>query len=227
MTCALDIVRLQLIGDVADDIHRTEDRNQAEHHGEATSSTNGDDCATGCAARRRGPHDLRLARIPAPLDRHDAPVPDMNRVVGLLQHLGVMRGEDERHLMHLLHPPHQLDDLDAGLAVEVGRRLVGKDELRLRRPRRARSPPAGAARPDSCPGRWRAEIAQTDGGEETTTRWRRFRCGMRAITSGYSTFSYAVNTGRRLKFWKTKPRCWARKSESSSSDSFCTAYRRP
>ena len=33
--------------------------------------------------------------------------------------------------MLLLHPPHKLDDFDASLAVEVCRRFVGEDQLRL------------------------------------------------------------------------------------------------
>ena len=45
---------------------------------------------------------------------------------------------------------------------------------------------------------------------------------MPASTSGYSTFSNAVSTGSRLKFWKTKPSWRARKSDSASSLIVCT-----
>ncbi len=41
---------------------------------------------------------------------------------------------------------------------------------------------------------------------------------MPASSSGYSTFSCAVSTGSRLKFWNTKPSRRARKSDSASSE---------
>src|SRR6187549_2930853 len=68
--------------------------------------------------------------------------------------------------MQLLHAPHQLDDLDASVAVQVGCRLIGEDELRATRQGARDSHPLTLTTGQLS---WAmtSEIAQPDGKEES------------------------------------------------------------
>src|SRR5512137_2660406 len=51
-------------------------------------------------------------------------VGDADDGVGVGHHLGIVRGEDEGGAVLAVHVPHQVDDVLAGLGVEVGGGLV-------------------------------------------------------------------------------------------------------
>jgi hypothetical protein len=68
--------------------------------------------------------------------------------------------------MHLLHAPHQLDDLRTGLAVKVRRRLVSQNELRPAC-QGARNRHSLALTAGQLTGPMRAEIGKTHRGEKS------------------------------------------------------------
>ena len=76
--------------------------------------------------------------------------------------------------------------------------------------------------PESCAGRlfWRSD--RPTASIRACTRRRRSPAATPASASGYSTFSRALSTGIRLKFWKMKPMWRARKSDRASSGMDCT-----
>src|SRR5436190_10901104 len=70
-------------------------------------------------------------------DGDDSAVAYLDCVIGFRVHLGIVRGDNERHVMLALHAAHEFQNRASGLAVEIRRRFVGEYELRRRgeRPR--------------------------------------------------------------------------------------------
>ena len=119
---------------------------------------------------------------------------------------------------------HELEDLAAGLRVEVAGRLVREHDGRLRDRARGRSRRAAAGRPR----------ARTDGacgdprGPPLRSARRATPCprSSPAIVSGSVMFSSALSIGSRLKNWKMKPMCSRRSFVRSVSPSEVISCRR-
>ena len=162
-------------------------------------------------------------RFVAPLDRRDAAVAHEHRVVGLGMHLRIVRRKHEGHVLLALHRAHQRDDRRAGLAVEVGGRLVGQHQLRRGRQ---------CARDGDALALAAGQLAGT-----VVAPGRPVRPRPAALAPARAAFRrhagqqqrifdvlVRVSTGSRLKFWKMKPRWRARKSDKASSLSCCTGF---
>ncbi len=91
--------------------------------------------------------------------------------------------------------------------------------LAARGPGRGRSPRVGARHPRAGPvdGRGGPRVRPIRGPPRLAGGRR--AAGTASIHSGYSTFSSAESTGRRLKVWKTKPRARRRSSVRSRASS--------
>ena len=117
--------------------------------------------------------------------------------------LQVVRDEHQGRLAPALQAEQQVDDLLAGLAVEVAGRLVGQDDLRARA--------QGAGDGDAlllAAGELRREMIgamrQPHLGEQRRAATSK-ASAWPANSSGRATFSSAVMVGTRWKDWKTMP----------------------
>ena len=104
--------------------------------------------------RRNRAHQADRVRMLRPVD-HVGDRPDLDdapgvhhgdAIGGLGDDAHVVRDQHHRGAVVAAQPLQELDDLRLDRHVERGRRLVGDDQLRLRRRARARSPRAGACR---------------------------------------------------------------------------------
>ena len=218
----MHVAGLQAVGDVAAVAAEEQDRDRADHHGEQRRQRAAAVAQQVAQGERQGLH-ARLLRLRAARCRSMRPSRIITASSAAASTFGIVRGEHERDVVLALHVAHQRDDRRAGVAVQVRGRLVGQHQLRRRAPARARWRRAGAARRRAAPEGVRALSARPTASSSVATRRLRSAAGTRASSSGYSTFSSTVSTGSRLKFWKMKPRWRARKSDSASSDSVCTA----
>ena len=168
------------------------------------------------ARPRPSPRRSRAALAPAELP-DDAAVGEVEDAVGDRRRARLVGDHHDRLPELLDRVPEQLEDLGAGLRVEVARRLVREDDVRPRderpRDRDALLLAAGELRRAGARGGRRARPTRSASSKNSGSGFSP------AIESGSVMFSSAVSIGRRLKNWKTKP-MWRRRSfvrsESSS-----------
>src|SRR5207245_1974726 len=139
----------------------------------------------------------------------------MNNAPRLFRHVVFVRDDDDG-VAAVVERAEEVEDLAARLRIEVPRRLVGEQQGRFVHQSagngHALSLPAGElVRLVMHP------VAQPAGGQGSSASSRRCTRGMRAYTSGSSTFCRAVVRARRLNVWKTNPIFLLRTAASSSS----------
>ncbi len=130
----------------------------------------------------------------------------------------VVRRDDDRRATASGEAGEGLDDVGAGLRVEVAGRLVREDNVRLDR-ERARDCDALLLTAGRCDGRWVARSARPTSARIASDRVRSSSSVIPVGASFACTFSSAVSVGIRLNCWNTKPNERSRKSASSPSGS--------
>ena len=156
------------------------------------------------AGRRRRPAGRRSGPVVGVVA--DQAVADPDDPVGVGGDGRVVRHQDDREAVLGVELAEEVEDLPAGLRVEVAGRLVGDQERASLTSARAMATRC-CSPPESCEGSWssRSPRPTRSSSDRARSRQRRPEGPAAGVGSGSSTFSSAVSRGSRLKFWKTKP----------------------
>ena len=129
----------------------------------------------------------------------------MQHMLGARRGVRIVRDHDDGLALLLVQRLQQVEDLIAGLAVEVAGRLVAQQQRRIGDDR-ARDADALLLTAGQLARLVLGAVAQSPPGSSAApTRLRRSAADSEVSSSGSSTLRSAVSTGSRLYIWNTKP----------------------